>query len=99
MALRPAPSLLMKHFGFEARGEHAVDVAARATAFVRGVVPVDGVAVEPWAIDAALGGCHRPPADAAAWMEAGERATYSHARATASGGDPSAARGNPGGAR
>ena len=33
----------------------------------------DGIAVEPWAIDAVLRGCHRLPADAAAWMDAGER--------------------------
>ena len=54
-----------------------VDVAA-------GVVPVDGVAVEPWAIDAVLRGCHRLPADAAAWRDAGERGDVFAARTATS---------------
>ena len=52
-----APSVLRR------AGRTRFDVAARAAAFVAGVVPVDGVAVKPWAIDAVLGGCHRLPAD------------------------------------
>ena len=64
MTLRPAPSLLMKRLrSCGARAERGFDVAARTAAFVAGVVPVDGVAVKPWAIDAVLGGCHRLPAD------------------------------------